>query len=149
MFKKLSPKEKIVLIGGTIILLVAMGIALWNIREVSRLKNPAYQQQVFQKQNAEIIKTIGQLVNLPEGTPQVAVVANAETLKKNQPFFEKAMNGDEVLVYPDEAILYRPSIKKIIVAVPIIQDQSQTAPAPQGAPQPTPTPATKPVPVKK
>lgn len=48
--------------------------------------------------------------------PTLATVTDVEALKKDQPFFEKAQNGDKVLVYVGDkkAIIYRPAEDLIV-----------------------------------
>jgi hypothetical protein len=66
--------------------------------------------------NAEdLVEQIGQTMLLPEGAPTLATVTDREKLAE-QPFFQKSENGDKVLIYTQSgrAILYRPSMKKIV-----------------------------------
>lgn len=59
---------------------------------------------------------IGKLMDLPVNeTPTVATVVDSTKLAAS-PFFQKAKNGDKVLLYPNnlKAILYNPELKKII-----------------------------------
>lgn len=68
---------------------------------------------------------------LPEGeTPTIATVSDADKVK-SQTFFQRAENGDKVIVYQQakKAILYRPSIHKIVEVTSI----SITTPAVQPA----------------
>lgn len=92
-----------------------------------------------------LVAKVGQLVLLPEGeTPTVATVTDINQVK-NQPFFQNAQNGDKVLVYPKakKAILYRPSIERVIDMAPVnIGTTSATAPL-----TPTPLAATSPTPL--
>ncbi len=77
-----------------------------------------------------LVKTVGQLIELPEGeTPTIATVADKSKLT-DQAFFARAQNGDKVLIFSQarEAILYRPSTGKIITVGPFI---SPVAPAPR------------------
>lgn len=65
------------------------------------------------KKWAEII---GKNTELPHGeTPTLATVTNKEKLG-DQKFFQKAENGDKILIYPlaKQAYLFRPSLGKII-----------------------------------
>lgn len=63
-----------------------------------------------------IVLQISQSMELPEGeVPTLATVTDKDKLAE-QPFFQKAENGDKVLIYTNSgrAILYRPSTKKIV-----------------------------------
>lgn len=69
----------------------------------------------------EIVRKVSRLMELPAGeTPTLATVSDKRQLQ-NQNFFQKAENGDRILVYSQakRAILYRPSIDKIIDLAPI------------------------------
>ena len=67
-------------------------------------------------QLAETVAAVGKLISLPTNeTPTLATVTNVNDLR-GQSFFANAQNGDKVLIYAQSkvAILYRPSINKII-----------------------------------
>lgn len=87
------------------------------------------------KEIAELKDTVGSFFMLPEGEePTLATVTDREKLA-DQPFFQKAENGDKVLIYSTSgrAILYRPATQKIVdvttvnVAQPTTDDQQPTA----------------------
>lgn len=64
----------------------------------------------------QVVNEVGKLMELPTGEdPTVATVTDIAKLK-DQPFFQKAKNGDKVLIYASakKAILYNPSLRKII-----------------------------------
>lgn len=88
---------------------------------------------------AALTKEIGASLLLPTGeTPTLATVTDKEKLA-SQPFFQKAENGDKVLIYSvsGRAILYRPSVKKVIDMTSVnvnTADQSQPPSAPAPAP---------------
>ncbi len=87
-------------------------------------------------QNDQIIAEVAAITELPPGeTPQVATVSD-KTKLADQPFFKKAENGDVILIYTQaqKAILYRPSIKKIIDISPIFV----SSPTPSTNPSRTP-----------
>lgn len=75
-----------------------------------------------------LISKIGQLMELPSNeVPQIATITDITKLD-NQPFFKNAQNGDKVLIYTkdQEAIIYDPSINKIVTVGPIsIRQQPQ------------------------
>lgn len=69
-----------------------------------------------QSEISKLIKDIGRHIELPKDElPGLATVIDKKKLA-NQPFFVNAQNGDKVLIYKEsgQAILYRPSIDKII-----------------------------------
>ncbi len=86
----------------------------------------------------EIVTTLGRFMELPpEETPTLATVTDRGKLA-GQPFFQKAENGDKVLIYSSagRAILYRPSLKKIIDVTSVNVNQT----APEGAAVPAAEP---------
>jgi hypothetical protein len=73
-------------------------------------------QKVIQEESEKLIAEVGELIVLPEGEkPTIATINDSERLKE-QPFFSKAKNGDQVLIYSiaQKAILYDPIQRKII-----------------------------------
>ena len=141
-FQRLSYRERVAVISLIVLLLAALAVAGYSLRELYLVRSPAYQQRLIERQTAKLVSEVGSRILLPTGTPQLATVSDADALKKNQPFFQDALNGDQVLVYPTEAILYRPSIAKIVTVAPVAPD---TAPTTLPAPTPAVTSATVPV----
>lgn len=93
----------------------------------------------------QLTKEINKLMLLPDSAvPTLATVTEKEKLQA-QEFFKKAENGDKVLIYVSEgkAILYRPSIKKIIEVAPVTQTETEET-TPQYPVQPTKTTNTTP-----
>ena len=76
------------------------------------LKNPTAAARAEVK---TLVERVGKLIELPNEEPTVATVSDKEKLK-DQPFFQKAENGDKVLIYTQarKAILFRPAANKII-----------------------------------
>jgi hypothetical protein len=69
----------------------------------------------------EVVKQVGKLVILPSGEqPTLATVSDVAKLQSN-PFFAGAANGDKLLYYnkAKKAILYRPSLNKIVEMAPL------------------------------
>lgn len=85
-----------------------------------------------------LIQEIGAMMELPgDETPTLATVTDREKLA-DQPFFQKAQNGDKVLIYTSSgrAILYRPSIRKIVDVTLVNVANNQPAEAPKEAVNP-------------
>lgn len=85
--------------------------------ENQRLSNP---EAAAEDEATRIKSEVAQLIELPNETPTIATVVDAEKLR-SQPFFASAQNGDRVLLFAQakKAILYRPSTKKLVEVAPI------------------------------
>ena len=76
----------------------------------------------------QIIDQVRTMYNLPEGIePTVATIVDIELLREKNPFYDKAENGDHLLVTADRAILFSSSKNMILDVIPV-QLQDQTAP---------------------
>jgi hypothetical protein len=138
--------KRSVLISGALLLLIILGVLLFILlRYQNGLKRPAVVQSTVTSKGKvsvpsprDMVEEVGKIVLLPDKeTPQVALVSDVNQLK-GQAFFADAINGDWVLVYNNAklAILYRPSLKKIVRAVPVTMGDNQSAlPTPSGGPK--------------
>jgi hypothetical protein len=61
-----------------------------------------------------IITQVSKHIVLPDETPKVVKVTDVDTLKKSEPFFQSAQDGDDVLVYSNKVILYSPKLDRIV-----------------------------------
>ena len=118
----MQPKKKKKYLFKVIIFLIIIGLSgatVYYYKQYKKIKNNP--QVVSEEETKAIISEVGKLMELPEGTPSLATVQDKEKLK-DQSFFRKAENGDKVLIYTDakQAILFRPSAKKIIEVAPLI-----------------------------
>lgn len=78
-------------------------------------------QQASQDEVKRLVAEVGKIIDLPTGeTPTLATVVDVSKLK-DQPFFQKAKNGDKVLIYSgaQKAILYDPVAKKVKEVGPV------------------------------
>lgn len=94
-----------------VVLLLTGGFLLYQ-KQKTVSKNP---QQAGQDEVKKVVEEVGKLMDLPAGeVPTLATVVDITKLK-NQPFFQKAKNGDKVLIYTvaQKAILYDPVAKRI------------------------------------
>lgn len=123
-----------------IVAVLAVGATAYLYNELNTLKNNP--EQVSQEEVEQLVVEVGRLMILPEETPTVATVADAEVLKKDQLFFANASNGDKILIYTTarKAILYNPTAKKIVEVAPIILGEGEGTP-PAATTPPPPAPA--------
>lgn len=127
LIKKILPFLLIALLFGGFIVVVREYPHLIGIstQPVSLLDTTDY---------TELIKEVSEIFELPDEEPTVATVTDPALLA-DQPFFAKSQTGDIALVYNNarKAILYRPSLKKVI-EVGVLSDTEQSS-----TPAPTPT----------
>ena len=104
-----------IIIGLVALLLIALIGAVYFYSKANA--NP---QKQAAAQLKATVAAVGKLIVLPDETPTLATVSDPSKLK-DQAFFAKAKKGDQVLIYAQakEAILYDPSINKIIEVAPI------------------------------
>lgn len=111
--------QTLVIIGVVILALIPSIYFYIQFKSAqTRISNPS---QFASEDAKNLVATVSKLMTLPtEETPTVATVNDKEKLK-NQPFFAKSENGDKVLIYTNakKAILFRPSINKIIDVAPV------------------------------
>lgn len=115
------------------VMLVAL-LALVGVLEVKRQTISAQLTTItnvledYQSQGEEgdkelaqsIIEDVRKLIDIPEDVePTVATIIDIELLRAKNPFYNKASNGDHLIVTPERAILYSSVTGKIIDVVPV------------------------------
>jgi len=97
-------------------------------KELTQLKDPAFQAEQLQQENKQLVADVANLIELPlDQEPVIGTVQDAAALAADQKFFSRAENGDRVLIYEDKAIIYRPSIHKLINVGPVYLNSTSTA----------------------
>jgi hypothetical protein len=108
--------------GSTILIVLAIWIVIVGISfYIARENSDKTNQNSTQQEAESLLKKVGELYDLPKGeNPTIATISDKTKLQK-QPFFLKAENGDKVIIYTNakKAILYRPSIHKIMEIAPL------------------------------
>lgn len=123
--------------------------ALWSLGFYEIGRSAVYRENPGlsgQQQAAEMLKKVGELIQLPiNEAPTVATINDAASAKKEQPFLVNAENGDVLIVYPNAqtALLYRPSQNKLIAVGPVTSSGAASQSVQQPAPViPNPTAST-------
>ncbi len=91
-------------------------------------------REISQQTGAEVSKTVLEnvkkhmdLVTDPE--PTVATITNIEALRETNPFYERADNGDNLIITNERAVLYDPDRDIIIDVLPVrIEPTDENAP---------------------
>lgn len=102
-------------------LVLVSGYYFYQYKKIKNNLNVATQEE-----NKVLLADIGKIIELPQDeTPTVATVSDKDKLKE-QDFFKSSENGDKILIYSNYkmAILYRPSVNKIIKVAPLVMDQN-------------------------
>lgn len=128
--KKLSTRIFI----GVFVLTLASAVYFYS--QVERTKKLLTNPSAATKEQVKgVVDRVARLIDVPKNEePTVATISDISKLK-DQPFFTKAENGDKVIIYSQigRAILYRPSIDKIIEVAPVTKDDKSFSPAAQQA----------------
>jgi hypothetical protein len=99
-----------------VIVAICFGVLFYFKLNKTKLQDTAKENEV-----ASLISKVSRLYLFPEGeTPTIATVSDPQLLK-GQAFFTQSEKGDNVLIFlkAGKAVLYRPSIDKIIEIAPI------------------------------
>jgi len=103
-------------IGGLLGLVLVVGLLMVQLVKrnpgmLGLLKGP----EILKQEQEDFVAEVGKSISLPEEVPTVAEVTDLENLT-GQVFFEKAAEGDKVLIYADakKVILYRPVEKRVV-----------------------------------
>ncbi len=112
-FNLLPSRIKVFIIS---LIIIIIGLIVSNIIFINKIRNLENPGEAISRETNQIVKDIGVFIVLPKDeTPTLATVSDPSKLK-DQKFFANAQVGDKVLIYQtsQKAILWRPSIKKII-----------------------------------
>lgn len=107
---------------------------LEKIRQSTERRGTEVAQQVL-----ESVRKLMDVPNDPE--PTVATIVDVDALREASPFYNKAENGDHLIITETRAILYDPDRGIILDVVPvrIDKEQQQQIPAGQEGAQASPT----------
>lgn len=123
MYNEFNMKKNIlgwVVLGLIVLALVGTSYYFFNQYKKTQLllNNPTL---AAKEEVKKITDQVSKLMELPTKEEPIVVTVLDKNKLKDQDFFKKAENGDKVIVYSvsKKAILYRPSINKIIEVAPL------------------------------
>src|SRR3989338_8565700 len=92
-----------------------------RLRQMSvRLEQLEGNPQQNREKAIEVVAKIKRLIDISdEIEPTVATIVDVVKLRERNPFYDKAENGDYLIVTPTRAILYDPETDKILDVVPV------------------------------
>ncbi|GHU06699.1 hypothetical protein FACS189431_0010 [Alphaproteobacteria bacterium] len=121
-----KPQKKVnmkIIITAVVVIVIAVmaTILILQRNEINNLSDPSTSSKAAEKEAAALRDRVAKLMQVPDETPTLATVQDAEKLA-GQEFFKDAKTGDKVLIFTNakKAIIYRESDNKIINSGPII-----------------------------
>ncbi|MCK5460123.1 LytR C-terminal domain-containing protein [Candidatus Parcubacteria bacterium] len=113
----------LILIGACVWLLINYKNAQKQINYLSELTV----EEISKKERDELLGKVRKLIILPEDKqPAISTIQDIGKLAEAQPFFEKAQNGDRVIIYEDRAIIYSPSKNVLINVGPVYTQENDS-----------------------
>lgn len=109
MIRITKRKFNIILMTMVIVPLLLSGLLIYKINKVDK-------ETSNKKATEELIEKVSKIYLVPEGEePTIASVSDPQAVKNNS-FFTLSEKDDKILIFPKSgrAVLYRPSINKII-----------------------------------
>jgi len=131
-------------IGFIILFILGIGsasVAYYYYHQAQQLvKNP---QKATDLENQAILQKISTIMVLPSEKPSIATIFD-KTKLQGQAFFQKAQNGDKVIIFEQaqRVLLYRPDTGKVIDFAPLVMDTQQPTSTVIASPTSTPSVAT-------
>jgi hypothetical protein len=151
----LSFLQKYAFVIVIVVLAVGIGVSLKLYFDAqSRLKvlgETSASAGDLAKEASLVIEKVKKHMVLPDEEPKVLSIANVDLLKKEQPFFQQAKNGDKLIVFSQKVILYSPSQDRIVDVAQIRMPAPSSEPTfmPTRAPTPLPLPTETPSPTPR
>jgi heme/copper-type cytochrome/quinol oxidase subunit 2 len=98
--------------------------------KIKTLTDPQVQQEMAKKEAQTLVAKIGKLIMLPaDEEPTIATVTDVDALKKEQPFYRDAQNGDKVIIYMQakKAIIYNEARDILVNVGPIFLNEDSNS----------------------
>lgn len=134
--KKIMSRKNLFIGLGVVLFLLVLGSSIYFFTQYQASQNLLKSTKGGNLEVEGVVTSVGKLMELPKGeVPTLATVSDKSKLK-DQAFFKRAENGDKVLIFANakRAILYRPSLNKIIDVTSI--DLSEPVASPQASLKP-------------
>lgn len=120
-------KSRPSLLPAAVIIAILGGLSIGAYLYMRHSDQLANEQNTPASELQQVVAKVGRLAVLPtDEEPALFTVVDKD--KQQQAFFSAAQNGDKVLIYTGirKAILYRPSIDKIVEMAPLVTGTSTT-----------------------
>lgn len=104
-------------------------VRFYDLYKTYEAKVPVSDKEA-EKETNMLVSQLKKIMEVPNETPVIATVKDKESLKAQQAFFAQAENGDKLIVFQAarKAVLFRPSVGKIVESGPLITTPTQQQP---------------------
>ncbi len=104
-------------------------VRFYDLYKTYEAKVPVSDKEA-EKETNMLVTQLKKIMEVPNEKPVIATVKDKESLKAQQAFFAQAENGDKLIVFQTarKAVLFRPSIGKIVESGPLITTPTQQQP---------------------
>jgi len=104
-------------------------VRFYDLYKTYEAKVPVSDKEA-EKETNMLVSQLKKIMEVPNETPVIATVKDKESLKQQQAFFAQAENGDKLIVFQAarKAVLFRPSVGKIVESGPLITTPTQQQP---------------------
>ncbi|MDP2587315.1 MAG: hypothetical protein Q8P33_00885 [bacterium] len=119
--------RRLIAILWVLVAVLAAGLVytVWLNRS---LRSPETQTKIAERASQEIIDAVSTIILVPTDKPTVATITDVDKLRQsNQEFYKNSRNGDILLVYQSQAIIYRKEEHRVIAVVPVVVSPSSTS----------------------
>jgi len=135
-----SKSYKIIVIVALIVTAIAVGIAAFSYNDAQSAKEQSTEAVAERnlEETEQVVSELGSILLLNnDQEPTVARVEDPSVLQESNPDFYKDITvGDYLVLYPQRAVIYRSSERKIINIAPIINTDQLTQTQEEQATQP-------------
>lgn len=123
--KKLLPILLIALVVLVVVLDAKRRSAQKELKNLTvRLEQLQGNNEANHEKAREIVGKVKALIDIDVSVePTVATIVDVERLREQNPFYDKAENGDYLIVTPTRAVLYRDADNIILDVVPVQIEQ--------------------------
>jgi hypothetical protein len=114
--------KKIVVVGLVVLVVAALAaVVVLQYGRIQTLENPEATAAKVEEEAGALRDRVSKLMIVPDETPTVGNVDDAEKLK-SQEFFRDAKNGDKVLMFTEarRVVIYRESENRVVNSGPIV-----------------------------
>lgn len=130
-----------------LLVVVLVGVGVWwafSAQSGNSLANlsTAAGAKLTDSQVQEVVARIGKFMSVPsDEKPSVVILRDVQSLVAQQPFYQGAKDGDLLVLYANQAIIYDATANKLVAIGPVQRNNATPAPTASGSAEFSPSPS--------